>query len=487
MNLEEVFKLSGIPTFTFVKPNEFNKLKVAIRTKGRGLIVEGPSGIGKTTSIINAINENNIESYKILSARKPSDVEIISEIPNGDERGLIIVDDFHVLDNSVKKDLSNYLKTLADNEIDDIKLVLIGINKAGDSLVSFSNDLNNRIDTIKFESNPENKIEELIELGEKVLNIEINIKDEIVKECNGSFHLAQLLAFETCINSDITESCSNRTSTKVSYETIKEKVLSDLNRVFFEKAKLFASGARIRREGRAPYLYLLKYLSESGDWCLKIDEVLATKPIMKNSINQIVEKGYLEDIINVNEGIKDVLHYDNHSKTLTIEDPKFYYYIKNLLWSKFSTQIGYIDKRFDKEYDIALSFAGENRDVAESLFNKLSEREISVFYDKNEQHRILAENVEDYLAPIYKSEAEYVVVLLSSNYPKKIWTKFESEQFKNRFGDKSIIPIWFSDTTVSVFDESGKYGGISFSLDNDIEPQIERIVETIAKKLADKK
>ena len=46
--LEDVFKTSGTPTYTFVRPVEYTKLIVALRTKGRGLVVEGPSGIGKT-------------------------------------------------------------------------------------------------------------------------------------------------------------------------------------------------------------------------------------------------------------------------------------------------------------------------------------------------------------------------------------------------------------------------------------------------------
>ena len=41
--LEDVFKLSGIPTHTFVQPVEYNKLLVALRTAGRGVIIEGPT------------------------------------------------------------------------------------------------------------------------------------------------------------------------------------------------------------------------------------------------------------------------------------------------------------------------------------------------------------------------------------------------------------------------------------------------------------
>ena len=55
--LEEVFKTSGVPTFTFVKPVEFDRLIVALRTAGRGLVIEGPSGIGKTTSVLKALEQ----------------------------------------------------------------------------------------------------------------------------------------------------------------------------------------------------------------------------------------------------------------------------------------------------------------------------------------------------------------------------------------------------------------------------------------------
>ncbi|MDO1499113.1 hypothetical protein Q2T40_01975 [Winogradskyella maritima] len=65
-------------------------------------------------------------------------------------------------------------------------------------MVQIAGDLNNRIDTIKFEQNPENKISELISLGEKVLNINFNTKEEIINLAKGSFHIAQLLSKETC-------------------------------------------------------------------------------------------------------------------------------------------------------------------------------------------------------------------------------------------------------------------------------------------------
>lgn len=379
------------------------------------------------------------------------------------------------------------MKTLADEDSISSKLILIGINKAGDSLISFAPDLNNRIDTIKFEANPNEKIEEMLSLGEEALNIGLNIKNDIIEDSKGSFHIAQLLAKETCICSDVIDNESSKENTDTSIETVKAKAIQELGRLFYPKARSFAIGSKLRKEGRAPYLHLLNWLAKSPDWSIQIDELLNLHPEMKLSINQVVEKGFLEKLINDNPLLQDVIHFDSQSNILTVEDPKFLFYIRNILWNKFAEQIGFIGIEFTKPYDFALSFAGENRDLAEMLFNKLLEREISVFYDKNEQHRILASNVEDYLAPIYNSEADYVIVLLSSDYPKKIWTKFESDQFIQRFGENAIIPIWYSDTDISLFDESRKYGGLSFNVENDTENEANSIVDVLSKKLEDRR
>lgn len=53
--LQDVFKDSGVPTYTFVEPNEYIKIVVTLSTKGRCLVVEGPSGIGKTTCVLKAL------------------------------------------------------------------------------------------------------------------------------------------------------------------------------------------------------------------------------------------------------------------------------------------------------------------------------------------------------------------------------------------------------------------------------------------------
>jgi hypothetical protein len=101
--LEEVFKLSGVPTHTFVKPVEYPKLLVALRTAGRGVVIEGPSGIGKTSSVVKALDELGLAPATLrLSARKRDDIDIIRELPNISSAGTVIVDDFHRLQLDVR-------------------------------------------------------------------------------------------------------------------------------------------------------------------------------------------------------------------------------------------------------------------------------------------------------------------------------------------------------------------------------------------------
>ena len=69
LQLQDVFVLSGVPEYTFVQPVEYPRLLVALRTPGRSIVVEGPSGIGKTTAVMKAITDDGLNKKVIwLSA-----------------------------------------------------------------------------------------------------------------------------------------------------------------------------------------------------------------------------------------------------------------------------------------------------------------------------------------------------------------------------------------------------------------------------------
>lgn len=488
--IDEVFKKSGVPTHTFVAPVEYERVAVALQTPGRGIIVEGPSGIGKTSCIKKALEDVALaDSCLFLSARKPGDTDLIKELPSMNSIGVVVIDDFHRLPTAAKQQLTDFVKTLADEEDVGSKVILIGINRAGQTLVEYAPDLLHRVETIRFGRTNVERISQLIGLGERALNCSIAIGDDIAEEAEGSFAMAQVLCHEACLQDKLlaTHEAAEPKRVSVSLPCIREAVLADLSPRFFPLAREFATGNKLRREGRAPYLNLLRWLSQTQEGALDTKEAIAANPALKGSVTQVIDKGHLMTLIAGSPQIAELIHFEPTTELLTSEDPKLLYFIRHIIWSKFAKQVGYFSIDFNSRYDFALSFAGENRDLAEAIARELANREISVFYDRNEQHRILANDVEEYLAPIYRSESRFVVPLLSKDYPKKIWTKFESEQFKQRFGQNSVIPLWYADSSPGLFDESRKVGGMTYNPTGDFGSQLDSIVEALAKKLEDER
>ncbi len=486
LQLQDVFVLSGVPEHTFVQPVEYTRLLVALNTPGRSIIVEGPSGIGKTTAVMKAIAEAGLAHRVLpLSARKRDDVELIQELPKQLPLGTVLIDDFHRLSHDSKLAIADLMKTLADENARHSKLVVLGITNAGQSLMMFGKDLSNRIEVIPFEANPTHKIDELVQKGEGALNILINIREEIVDAAQGSFYLAQMLAFHTCIRSSVLQKQSQRFETSESYEAVKSQVMTDLSRAFHDTAIAFARGTKLRREGRAPYLHLLHWASQSSGWSINAHREADRHPEQRGSVTQVVTKGFIDELISASDDIQRVIYFDKISDTLVIQDPQFVFYIRNLSWPKFAEEVGFLSFDFPSRYDFALSFAGSDRKIAEALFNNLHENELEVFYDRNEQHRILALDVEEYLSPIYSSDAQLVVCILGPDYPDRVWAKFESDQFKQRFKRGEVVPIVFKDNQLGVFDSATKIGHILWDRNGDFEDQVRGATELLIKKSVD--
>ncbi|MGA9264877.1 MAG: hypothetical protein WBV79_00260, partial [Rhodomicrobium sp.] len=102
-----------------------------------------------------------------------------------------------------------------------------------------------------------------------------------------------------------------------------------------------------------------------------------------------------------------------------------------------------------------------------------------------EQHRILAEDVEEYLAPIYSSDALIVIVILGPEYPKRIWTKFESEQFKRRLGTGEVVPVVLKSAPLSLYDPTSKVCYSAWDEEVDITEQAETLAKILLMKCAD--
>jgi hypothetical protein len=117
-------------------------------------------------------------------------------------------------------------------------------------------------------------------------------------------------------------------------------------------------------------------------------QAVRVRPEHRGSVGQVVEKGYLATLLDDKSDVMgEFFHFDADTSVISVEDPRLIFYLKNLNWRAFAKEVGFSSQDFKGRYDFALSFAGEERAIAQRLCQILSEREISVFYDEDEQHR----------------------------------------------------------------------------------------------------
>jgi hypothetical protein len=102
-------------------------------------------------------------------------------------------------------------------------------------------------------------------------------------------------------------------------------------------------------------------------------------------------------------------------------------------------------------YDIALSFAGEDRPTAEACARQLKVVGYRVFYDLWEQHDLLGKDLVVHLDRVYGTAARYCVVFISKHYVEKAWTRHELRSAQARAlqaHSEYILPLRLDDTPV---------------------------------------
>lgn len=103
------------------------------------------------------------------------------------------------------------------------------------------------------------------------------------------------------------------------------------------------------------------------------------------------------------------------------------------------------------EYDVALSFAGENREYVKKVAKHLNNAGIKVFFDEFEQEHLWGKNLYDYLQEVYTKKAQYTMMFISKFYKNKAWTNHERESAQARAFNESkeyILPIKFDNTEI---------------------------------------
>lgn len=101
------------------------------------------------------------------------------------------------------------------------------------------------------------------------------------------------------------------------------------------------------------------------------------------------------------------------------------------------------------DYDVALSFAGEDRSTARDIGNQLRAQGVRVFMDEYERTELWGRDLSAELRTRYGKQTRFVVVLVSKDYVVKDWTDFEFTTAKDEAGlrtEEFILPVRLDDS-----------------------------------------
>lgn len=111
----------------------------------------------------------------------------------------------------------------------------------------------------------------------------------------------------------------------------------------------------------------------------------------------------------------------------------------------------YPDEKMKYEYDVAISFAGEQRPEAEAIAACLQRLNIKVFYDGYENANLWGKDLYEHLSDVYQKKARYCLMLVSAAYAAKVWTTHERKSAQARAFSQSaeyILPVRFDETEI---------------------------------------
>lgn len=95
------------------------------------------------------------------------------------------------------------------------------------------------------------------------------------------------------------------------------------------------------------------------------------------------------------------------------------------------------------KYDVAISFAGEDRAFVKKIAEGLSKNNIEIYFSDWDSVGLVGENLNTKFAQIYRKEALFTIPVFSKYYCEKDWTRYEFEHMQERLKKKDtyILPI----------------------------------------------
>jgi hypothetical protein len=446
LTLEEVFRTEGLPEFTFVPPPNYNEILLDVRHSHKPVILEGQSGTGKTSCVRHILGElDPARKPEYLTARDPFHLRTIAKVVTDHVSGSYVIDDFHRLPLDLQEQIADVAKLSADLQRPDLpKLIIIGINQVGTQLIQLVPDIAKRTGIHRILPGRREDIDKLIQSGCERLNIRIKGAQDIYNETRGDYWLTQQICQSICTAANVLETQEKQTEVTFSLADLRPRVVDKLRSNYYPAVKEFCRGRRFR-PSNDPYFKLLHAVGQQDSSIVDLNEMANALPDVRGSINNIKERR-LEVLIASKPAVEARFYYNTETKSFAIEDPALFYFIKHLDWDQLRQDCGFRQTAVDYEWEVALSFAGENRKLAEYINDRLTFLDVPVFYDAHFEANYLGKTWSAQFKEIFGEKSRYVVCILDKHHSEKIWPTFEREIFTPRVASGTVIPIFLDDT-----------------------------------------
>ena len=114
----------------------------------------------------------------------------------------------------------------------------------------------------------------------------------------------------------------------------------------------------------------------------------------------------------------------------------------------------------ENRYEVALSFAGEQRTYVEEVARALQSLGIALFYDGFEKVSLWGKHLPEEFQEVYERKSGLVVIFVSKEWVHKAWPQHERRSALSRAiqeGGEYVLPVRFDDTPVPGLSEGIGY------------------------------
>lgn len=498
--LDDVFNEAGLPALTYVAPAEAQQLKGSLFTRGKHVTLVGPSGSGKSTVANTSLRALGFDETKVHSfsgrnyAESTSILDVLGQefrvAPTTDEilpwlklYDLVMIDDVHHLSLGARTELARFLKLW--HEV-GVRFFMIGIAKTSEEILGLDPELAIRNDTWHLESQSHEFMEKLLQKGEAALNVRLDdeSRSTAIEAAQGSPSIFQAICRIACVEADVFWTSESLIDVRVELPLIRNAVVKQYDGRYLTKIVSLARGRRQARSVYDTYYEIVYFVARSGKQQISQDELYhnvvgsaeaSAKDGLRNSFYRAMKA--LPEVIREHE-LSDILIFENG--TLTIDDPVFRFYLDHLDFSRVRSQVNI--RRLGYEYDVAVSFAGSDRTVVESLVDVLKARGLEVFYDFDSQAILWGKDLRVELGRVYSEDAQFMVVCLSDEYPESDWPAFEFEIGKNAANKRTedyLLPLIVGSSRPSIIGLPASTGHIDLA-----HRSLEEVADLLQEKLA---